>query len=358
MPAAEAATLEVVFPVGQGTVRIGESRLCPRTCTREVEPGLPVTTRVAAADGYVFAGWDDATPCAEGNGAVCTATMPETGLRLIPLFEVKPRDDLVIELFGPGRIERLPGWRCTKAAHRCRVPAPPGVPLKIDVAPAAGRTVAYWSVWECTAPSTTCAFTTDARRTVSVYLTPVTVTVRGHGPGAVGLGQPFRVCGLTCTREFPWGANVTARVTTGAAAFLGWDAEPCGARTTCTFPVREPTRLNPRFRYGGGGGGGTGGDGDGQGPVPLTGATAGKNIVLTIAGRGQVYIFHQRRFCRSGATCRLTADTATTIRLRADGPFVGWRSTTCRRKQNPGAFKARYVDSVRAEFRRWRSSRC
>lgn len=351
---AEAAKLEVVFPSGQGIVRVGETRACARTCARDVPSGTAVTVRAAATDELVFAGWDDATPCVEGNGPVCTVTVPASGLRLIALFEVEPTETLVVELVGPGRIERRPGWRCSGAA-RCRVPVAPGTPVKIAVVPAPGRSVAYWSVWECEAPSTSCSFTADQRQTVSVYLTPVTVTLRRRGPGGVQLGPPPRTCGAVCRRDFAWGANVSVRVTSNARGFLDWGSDLCGSRTTCRFVAREPAELTARFRANDdrrGGGGGIGEDDQRRQQGPGLPAVATKNLTLTVDGPGKVYIYNQRRYCRSDEVCVLPSSPRSSIRLRAEGPFVSWRSTTCPKRKTECEFKPQYVDSVRAVFRR------
>ncbi len=320
---AEAAALEVVFPAGQGSVRVADTRLCAQTCTREVAPGTPVTLRAAAEDEYVFAGWDDPAHCAEGTGAVCTVTVPEAGLRLNALFEVAPTDALSVDLIGPGRIESQAGWRCSSDEQRCRVAVTPGAPVRIAVDPAPGRSVAYWSVWECQAPQTACTITADQRQTVSVYLTPVTVTVARSGPGAVALGPPFAACGLACRRierTFAWGSNATVRVTSGAAAFLGWDSGACGRRPACTFAVREPTRLNATFarsskrarrrRHG------RRRRRRRRRPAPGQPAFGGKNITLRVDGPGKVYIASQRRFCRSGKTCTV----ATSVSVQGQAP--------------------------------------
>jgi hypothetical protein len=65
-----------------------------------------------------------------------------------------------------------------------------------------------------------------------------------------------------------------------------------------------------------------------------------------------VYIYNQSRYCRSGTRCVLPTSFRRPVRLRAEGPFAEWRSATCPKRDRICEFSPKYVDSVRAVFRR------
>lgn len=251
---------------GWGTVESpGGEFDCPSDCTETMGHGSTVTLQALPSPGYIFQGWSDDTPGA--NGADCTdlnpvyCTISVTEARQLRATFTPIYHTVTVSKAGNGNVTSTGG--AINCGTTCSGSFPTGAMLQLTATAATGSSFSSWT-GACAGQGAVCNLsvsgpvTTQAIFTLNNY--SVTVSFSGLSVGAVDTTDGTISCRLNggsgCSATLPHGTTLTfvaedipPRSNAPGAKFVRWTSGPCANSTSssCSTTVFGPMTVQAEY---------------------------------------------------------------------------------------------------------------